>query len=87
MTKHEKAAHLFVTLEKTRDHLEGVSNEPEYPPILGPNSYSQRSSPIPSSSKIQDILPLLAEEVSTLSDREERESETIPAPEVLRGED
>ena len=87
MTRHEKATYLFVSMSAITDHLKGVTNEPNYPPIVRPNTHNQRGSQIPKAVTVKDLLPLLAEEVSSLSDREEPESETLPADEVVRGED
>jgi hypothetical protein len=76
MTKEERFTSVTVYLAKIVDHLQGVPNEYLYP-IPRSHPYRTAGSPVPAVVQVQDLLPDLAQAVSSSTAGEERESSGV----------
>jgi hypothetical protein len=83
MSREEKFTSVTIYLSKVVDHLQGVENEQDYGNnyIRNTRPYHDRtgSSPLSESVQIKDLLPHIAESITSLPAGEKREGQMVTA--------
>jgi hypothetical protein len=85
MTREEKFTSVTIYLAKIVDHLQGA--EDEYTTIRRPHTHSTTGRSLSPIVQVKDILPDIAQAISTSETGEERSSERIRSDELAKSTD